>query len=61
MGRGETDENKSRFRYQIVIPFIFDGKQFIVSLYAINEEVDVSDIAVKYGGGWPSWGGWIRM
>lgn len=35
--------------YDIMIPFVFDGKQWTVSLY--SNKVDVSKIAKKYGGG----------
>jgi oligoribonuclease NrnB/cAMP/cGMP phosphodiesterase (DHH superfamily) len=37
--------------YDIMIPFCFDGKQWTVSMYAKNKEIDVSIIAKKYGGG----------
>lgn len=36
-------------RYDIVMPYSHDGKQFTVSLY--SEKTDVSFIAKKYGGG----------
>lgn len=36
-------------KYEILIPFVFLGDVFRVSLY--SETVDVSEIAVKYGGG----------
>lgn len=36
-------------KYDILMPFVFDGTQFTVSLY--SEVVDVSEIAKKYGGG----------
>lgn len=35
--------------YDILIKYVFDGNQYIVSLYSKN--VDVSEIAEKYGGG----------
>lgn len=35
--------------YDFVITFIFDGNQYVVSLF--SEKVDVSQIAKKYGGG----------
>jgi uncharacterized protein len=35
--------------YDIMIPFVFDGKQWTVSLY--SETVDVGEIAKRYGGG----------
>jgi oligoribonuclease NrnB/cAMP/cGMP phosphodiesterase (DHH superfamily) len=35
--------------YDIMIAFVFDGKQWTVSLY--SQKVDVSQIAKKYGGG----------
>jgi len=37
-------------KYDIVIPFIWDGAKFTVSLYS-DKKVDVSEIAKKYGGG----------
>lgn len=36
-------------KYDIFIPFVFDGSQYIASLY--SNAVDVSVIAKKYGGG----------
>lgn len=36
--------------YDIMIPFVFDGKQWTVSLYT-KKDIDVSEIAKKYGGG----------
>ncbi len=36
-------------QYDFVSPFIFDGGQYIVSLY--SNKIDVSEIAKKYGGG----------
>jgi len=35
--------------YEILIPFVFDGNVYTVSLYSTT--VDVSEIAKKYGGG----------
>lgn len=35
--------------WKILMPFYFDGKQFTVSLY--SKDIDVSEIAKKYGGG----------
>jgi oligoribonuclease NrnB/cAMP/cGMP phosphodiesterase (DHH superfamily) len=36
--------------YDLMIPFIFDGKQWTVSLYT-KKDIDCSEIAKKYGGG----------
>lgn len=36
--------------YDLMIPFVFDGKQWTVSLYT-KKEIDCSEIAKKYGGG----------
>lgn len=36
-------------QYDFVSPFVFDGKQYTVSLY--SNKIDVSEIAKKYGGG----------
>lgn len=36
--------------YDIMMPFVFDGKQWTVSLYT-KKDIDVSEIAKKYGGG----------
>ncbi len=38
-------------KYDILLPFVFDGKQWNVSLYSGHNGVDVSVIAKKYGGG----------
>lgn len=35
--------------YEILMPFVFDGDRYTVSLY--SKTVDVSEIAKKYGGG----------
>lgn len=37
--------------YDLLIPFVFDGSQWTVSLYTREDEIDVSEIAKKYGGG----------
>lgn len=37
--------------YDIMIPFVFDGEQWTVSLYTKNKDIDVSELAIKYGGG----------
>lgn len=36
--------------YDLMIPFVFDGKQWTVSLYT-KKDIDCSEIARKYGGG----------
>ena len=36
--------------YDLMIPFVFDGKQWTISLYT-KKEIDCSEIAKKYGGG----------
>ena len=36
--------------YDIMMSFVFDGKQWTVSLYT-KKDIDVSEIAKKYGGG----------
>lgn len=38
-------------KHDIMIPFIFDGSHWSVSIYATKPEIDVSAIALKYGGG----------
>lgn len=37
--------------YDLMIPFVFDGSRWTVSLYTKKPEVDCSEIAKKYGGG----------
>lgn len=37
--------------YDIMMPFVFDGKRWTVSLYTKKKEIDVSEFAKKYGGG----------
>jgi len=37
--------------YDVSIAYVFDGLNYVVSLYAKNKEIDVSWIALKYGGG----------
>lgn len=36
--------------YDLMIPFVFDGKQWTISLYT-KKDIDCSEIAKKYGGG----------
>jgi len=37
--------------YDIFMPFIYDGENWVVSLYTLKDNIDCSKIAVKYGGG----------
>lgn len=37
--------------YDIMMPFVFDGKQWTVSLYTKRNNIDCSEIAKKHGGG----------
>jgi oligoribonuclease NrnB/cAMP/cGMP phosphodiesterase (DHH superfamily) len=37
--------------YDIMLTFIFDGEKFNISLYTEKEDIDVSEIAKKHGGG----------
>lgn len=37
--------------YPICISFVHDGKQYTVGLYTVSDDIDVSEIAKKYGGG----------
>ena len=37
--------------YDIMLPFVFDGNQWIVSIYTKRDDIDVSEIAKKYKGG----------
>ena len=38
-------------KYDIVISFAFDGDQYRIGLYSTKDDIDVSEIAVKHGGG----------
>jgi len=38
-------------KFDIYIPFVFDGLKYTCSLYAYKSSIDVSLIAAKYGGG----------
>ena len=51
LGRCNSEYFKSvkEKQYDILMAFVFDGSQYSVSLY--STEVDVSEIAKKYGGG----------
>jgi oligoribonuclease NrnB/cAMP/cGMP phosphodiesterase (DHH superfamily) len=49
LGYSNSEYFKSITGYDILMPFVFDGKQYTVSLYSTT--VDVSVIAKKYGGG----------
>ena len=35
----------------LMLPFYFNGEQFTVSIYSVNDKIDCSEIAKKYGGG----------
>lgn len=37
--------------YDIMIPYVYNGEEFIVSLYTVKEDIDLSKIAEEYGGG----------
>jgi len=37
--------------YDIMMPFIYDGSRWTVSIYTKKAEMDVSALAKKYGGG----------
>lgn len=37
--------------YDIMMPFVFDGKQWTVSIYTKKTNIDCSELAKKYGGG----------
>jgi oligoribonuclease NrnB/cAMP/cGMP phosphodiesterase (DHH superfamily) len=37
--------------FDVYMPYVFDGKLWTVSLYTKREDIDVSEIAKKYGGG----------
>lgn len=37
--------------FDIMMPFVFDGKQWTVSIYSTKKDIDVSEIAKKHGGG----------
>jgi oligoribonuclease NrnB/cAMP/cGMP phosphodiesterase (DHH superfamily) len=37
--------------YDLMIPFVFDGEQWTVSVYTKKEDIDCAEIAKKYGGG----------
>lgn len=37
--------------YDILIPFVFDGEKYTVSLYQSRADIDLGAIAKKYGGG----------
>ncbi len=41
------DENK----HDIMMPFQFDGKQWVISIYTTKDEIDCSALAKKHGGG----------
>jgi len=37
--------------YDIMMPFVFDGKRWTVSVYTKKSDIDCSELAKKYGGG----------
>lgn len=48
---GSLAFNELMMDYPICISFVFDGRKYTVGLYSTNDEIDVSEIAKKYGGG----------
>ena len=34
-----------------MMPFVFDGSKWTVSIYSTNKNIDCSELAKKYGGG----------
>jgi oligoribonuclease NrnB/cAMP/cGMP phosphodiesterase (DHH superfamily) len=49
MANSEYFKSLTQDKYEILMPFSFDGDLFKVSMY--SKTVDVSQIAIKYGGG----------
>lgn len=49
MANSEYFKSLPQDKYDILMPFSFDGEQFKVSMY--SKTVDVSEIAINYGGG----------
>ena len=37
--------------YDLMMPFVFDGSQWTVSIYTKRDDIDCSELAKKYGGG----------
>jgi len=37
--------------YDVMMPFIFDGKQWTISVYTKKDNIDCAELAKKYGGG----------
>ncbi|MDH5541954.1 MAG: DHHA1 domain-containing protein [Nitrospinota bacterium] len=40
-----------RNKYPVMIAYAYDGEKYSVSLYTTDPDIDVSEIAAKYGGG----------
>jgi oligoribonuclease NrnB/cAMP/cGMP phosphodiesterase (DHH superfamily) len=40
-----------KFDYDIFVSYAYNGDRYVVSLYAANHEIDVADIAKRFGGG----------
>lgn len=52
LGRCNSEYFKSlTTEYDILMPYVFDGEMFHVSMYSKKADVDVSVIAKQYGGG----------
>ena len=43
--------DSTNFPYDIMMPYVFDGAMWTVSLYTKDKDIDVSEIAKQYGGG----------
>lgn len=43
--------DSAKSNYDLMMPFIFDGQQYTVSIYTKNPDIDCSELAKKHGGG----------
>jgi len=45
------DSVANKEQYDLFIPFIWDGERWTISLHTEKDDIDVSELAKKYGGG----------
>ena len=46
-----SDLFKTAPPHDIMLPFYFTGRKYVVSIYSENPDIDCSEIAKKHGGG----------
>jgi hypothetical protein len=52
IGHAGSDYFKSLMQeHDIIMPYVFDGEKYVFSMYTKDPDINLSAIAMKYGGG----------